>query len=204
MKRRTLWAIVVAVIVIAVVCVLRVRTSSDVTASRAGAASPSSTGAPARSPSATAAPRPPDHVTRLATPAERQAIADRIATARAARARQSAPEPPRLPGPTDIDTHDLERAPMRLKQALDEAIPFLAECYKTGSFKQRRSAVLMTLVGDPDVGTLIDTEQLHDPDGKPLEPDLESCLRTTLGSLELPPIDSVDPLHLQYSFVFDD
>ena len=112
-----------------------------------------------------------------------------------------------MPGaaPATSDTsHDLERVSAPLKAALAEAIPFLAECYKTAPITQRRPAVQMTLTGDRDVGTLIDAEELRDQDGKPLDPELDACLRTTLGSLELPPLDATGPLHLQYSFVLDD
>lgn len=62
----------------------------------------------------------------------------------------------------------------------------------------------MTLTGDPDVGTLIDAGELRDQNGKPLDPELDNCLRTTLGSLELPPLPSANPVHIQYSFRFDD
>jgi len=169
---------------------------------------------PAGSPSSSPAAGPaahtiPAHVTRLAGPAERQEVADRIAAAHAARVRQAPPQPPSLPGAAangdpDDTSHDLERASPTLKAALAEAIPFLAECYKTAPLTQLRPAVQMTLTGDPDVGTLIDAEQLRDQDGKPLDPELDGCLRTTLGSLELPPLPAANPLHLQYSFRFDD
>jgi hypothetical protein len=148
--------------------------------------------------------RPPTHVTRLAGPSERSAIAERIAASRAARARQPPPAPPSLPGTTPDPSHDLERASAQLKSTLEQAIPFLAACYQTAPITQRRPAVQMTLTGAPDVGTLIDAGTLRDQEGKPLDPDLESCLRTTLDSLELPPLDMADPLHIQYSFILDD
>jgi hypothetical protein len=109
-----------------------------------------------------------------------------------------------LPGAAQDTGHDLERASPQLKAALAEAIPFLAECYKTAPITQRRPAVQMTLTGDRDVGTLIDAEELRDQDGSPLDPELDDCLRTTLGSLELPPLDLAGPLRLQYSFILDD
>lgn len=208
-KHRALWAAIASVT--AIVGFVVVRKFSDAGSSRAQrAASPPATGSPSSPPSlpppatGSAAPRPPAHVTRLASPAERKEVADRIATARAARARQAPPQPPSLPGTAQDTSHDLERASAQLKAALGEAIPFLAECYKTAPMTQRRPAVQMTLTGDQDVGTLIDADQLRDQDGKPLDPDLDACLRTTLGSLELPPLDAADPLHIQYSFVFDD
>jgi hypothetical protein len=101
-------------------------------------------------------------------------------------------------------SHDLERVGPKLKSALEEAIPLLAECYRTGSAKVRRAAVGLTLTADPEVGTLIGADQLVDPDGKPLDAELDSCLRTTFSSLLLPPLDATSDLHLQYSFRFDD
>ena len=206
--------LVAIIVVIAILGVLRYRTSSDPSGARAaaphgGAGAVAAATSTAASPVGSAKSPPPAHVTRLANPAQRQVIADRIAASRADRARQAPPRPPSLPGGAD-DSHDLERAAPRLKVALAEAIPFLAECYKTGPTDQagkprdRRPAVLLTLIGDPDVGTLIDADQLMDPDGKPLDAELEGCLRTTLGSLELPPLDATSDLHLKYSFVLDD
>ena len=208
-KPRALWAAIAVAIAIAGVVLYRNTASRDSTRAE-HAPSPPSPGAPAAGATAT---RPLAHVIRLASPEERSAIAERIASTRAARARQAPPPPPSLPGtgPDTTDTrdtrdtsHDLERGSPQLKTALQEAIPFLAECYKTAPITQRRPAVQMTLTGDPDVGTLIDAEQLRDQDGKPLDAELESCLRTTLGSLELPPLDLADPLHVQYSFRLDD
>ena len=205
-----LWAAIVAVIALvgfAVVRSLKQASSprGPIEASPAPAGSP-----PGASPAVgPAAHTLPARVTRLASPAQRQEVADRIASAHAARARQAPPQPPSLPGaapsndPGDT-SHDLERASPTLKAALTEAIPFLAECYKTAPITQRRPAVQMTLTGDPDVGTLIDAEELRDQDGRPLDPELDGCLRTTLGSLELPPLPSANPLHLQYSFRFDE
>jgi len=198
--------VAVAIAIVIAVFVLVRNTSDRVPARTRGAASQPAAGSPpGSSPAAgsTAKP-PPAHVTRLASPAERKEVADRIASARATRVRQAPTPPPSLPGAAQDGSRDLERASAQLKTALAEAIPFLAECYKTAPITQRRPAVQMTLTGDRDVGTLIDAEQLRDQDGKPLDPELDSCLRTTLGSLEFPPLDLTDPLHLQYSFVLDD
>ena len=210
MKSRA-WLAAIAVVIVIVIAafVLRRRSAENAAdrasdrASSAAAASPSA--ASRAAPAGAAELKPPEHVTRFATPAERQVVADRIAASRAERARQVPPRPPSLPPePGDGDSHDFERAAPKLKVALAEAIPFLAECYKTAPVKQRRPAVLLTLTGAPDVGTLISADQLTDPDGKPLDADLEGCLRTTLGSLALPALDATGDLHLKYSFVIDD
>jgi hypothetical protein len=62
----------------------------------------------------------------------------------------------------------------------------------------------MTLTADREVGALITPDQLRDADGAPLDAELESCLRTTLGSLQLPPLDADGELRIQYSFELDD
>jgi hypothetical protein len=151
----------------------------------------------------------PARITRFASPAERQAVAERIARAHAARVQQAPSRPPSLPGapPETDDGNDLARVGPQLKVALEAAIPFLAECYKTGPLtqsRQRRPAVLLTLTGDPSVATLIAADELRDQDGQALDSELDSCLRTTLDSLQLPPLDTTRDLHLQYSFAIDD
>src|SRR4051812_1065817 len=130
-------------------------------------------------------------------------MADRIAAAREARAQQTRRPPPSLEGEPDTG-HDFDRVAPKLKQALGEAIPFLAECYKTGSSVPRTAAVKLTLTADPEIGTLVGADQLLDEAGKPLDAELDSCLRTTLGSLQLPPLDATRDLHMMYSFKLDD
>lgn len=202
--------LIAAALVTAIVGFVLCRKTSEPSVRHAEAtpgASAPSTGATAGP--ATAGAAAPGHVTRFASPADRQAVADRIASARAARAQQTPRPPPSLPGEPDTSadgdtSHDLERVGPKLRSALDEAIPFLAECYRTGSVKLRQAAVQLTLTADPDVGTLIGADQLVDPDGKPLDAELDSCLRTTFSSLLLPALDATRDLHLQYSFKFDD
>jgi hypothetical protein len=149
-------------------------------------------------------PPPPTRVTRLGTATERQQIVAWIAAARAARAQRAAASGAGAASAGAGTPNDLEHAPAKLQAALGEAIPFLAECYKTGSALERRPAVQLTLIGDPEVGTLVDADRLAAPGGKPLDPELEGCLRTTLASLELPPLGGTEPLHIEYSFRFDD
>jgi len=154
-------------------------------------------------------------VRRIASPEERQRIADRIAASRAAAAARaqgsstghaatSAPPPPSLPAGPPPAEGELARASVPLRDALTEAIPLLAHCYPPEVQKRdRRATVLMALVGDKD-GTLIDADQLADERGQPLAPELDDCLRATLRSMQLPPLSEGGDLHLQYSFRFDD
>lgn len=160
---------------------------------------------------------PPKYVRRIATPEDRQRIADRIAAARAGQAGRgksapagpavtAAPPPPSLPSTPGSPPAEgeLARASVPLRDALGEAIPLLAECFTPEQQRRdRRATVQMALVGD-DVGTLIDADQLVDENGRPLAPELDACLRATLRSLQLPPLAEGGDLHIQYSFRFDD
>ena len=95
-----------------------------------------------------------------------------------------------------------------MKAALDAAIPILAECYtatggRVDANAIKTAAVRMTMFSDPDVGTVIDTEAMEDPDGRPLARALDNCLRSTIESLALPPLEVGGKLPLEYSFRFD-
>ena len=201
MKRSGLVAAAVAVVVIAVLWWQRA--GDHGAATRATRPDPAVT---ASSP-VTASPglpqRPPAHVTKLRDATERKQIAERIAASRA----HTAPPAPSLPPTAGTGGHevDLEHVSANLKDALKEAIPFLSYCYRNVDTKRdKTAAVQMTLTGARDVGTLIDADQLVDRDGKPLDAELDACLRSTLESLELPPLDQGDTLKIEYSFRFDD
>lgn len=91
-----------------------------------------------------------------------------------------------------------------LKQRLEETIPLLAECYPdregmAGALAQ------MTLTSDPELGTVIDTDEIKDAAGQPLDAKLDACLRDTIDSLALPPLGPRGgKLPLQYTFNFSD
>lgn len=142
--------------------------------------------------------RPPAHVRKLASAAERMRVEQRIADASAARTRtagaSSGTSPPQLPPATG----GIESLPPKALDALKEAIPYLSECF--GSDSPRNPIVQMTLEGDPDVGTLIDPGQMTDDKGAALSGPLADCLQTTLQSLELPPLAEGSTVRLQYSF----
>jgi hypothetical protein len=209
------WIVAAALVVIAAIVVWmrpgageRGAAPSATASGAADRSSPEAHAAPDRSAPARAAPpiRPPIHVTRLG-PGERATIEQRIAEARAARAAHasSAPAPAAVPVPDHVDQLSLETAPVDLVDALKESIPILAECYRGDpDARGGTPVVLMTLEGDPDVGTLVDPDQLGDADGKPLDPRIAECLRTTLSSIELPPLRQGQELSIQYTFRFDD
>jgi hypothetical protein len=130
----------------------------------------------------------PKHPVKLASASERAAVAEAIAQTNAARAAyHSAPAAPHLPDEPDPPLE----LPPGVMDTLREAVPFLADCYRASDFKGDRTArVRFGLTSSPEVGTLIDPDQLRDGDDKPLDAGLEECLRGTLESLELPPLGS--------------
>jgi hypothetical protein len=138
----------------------------------------------------------PTHAVKLASAAERAAIADDIAKTNAARAaRHSVPPAPHLPDEPTLPPYVMDK--------LREAIPFVADCYHASDLHGDHTArVRFGLTSSPEVGTLIDPEQLHDGDDKPLDPGLEECVRGTLESLELPPLGS-DGLSAKLEYSFD-
>lgn len=170
---------------------------------RPDSATSAETGASAPASSPSAKPRVPTHVTKL-TPEERKRTADRIAAAHAARVASSTTPRPSLPAPDKLDSNDLDHVGTTVLAAMKEAIPFLAECYKQHGHGAMTAAAMMTLTGDPDIGTVIDADQITEEDGKPIDPKLDDCLRGTMQTLALPPLTEGDRIKIKYSFKFDE
>jgi hypothetical protein len=61
----------------------------------------------------------------------------------------------------------------------------------------------MTMVSDPELGTVIDTGEITDAGGAPLDGKLDDCLRDAIDALALPPLGVPGKLQLQYSFRFE-
>jgi hypothetical protein len=108
---------------------------------------------------------------------------------------------------TDDHTHDLDRLDPVMLDALNASIPFLASCYEQQAPEQaspgKTAVAQMTLTNDPDIGAVIDADQIQDDQGKPLDPKVDACLRSTLQTLELPPLHAGSTVKMQYSFKFD-
>jgi len=204
MKRLALAAALVAVAAVAV-WIWRSR-SDDAPAGKAPPAASETGSADAPAPSTGRRTAPPTHVVQL-TPEERKHVADRIASAHAARAHSPGPRP-ELAKPEMMNANDLDHVSEHVLQALEEAIPYLAACYKQVTPErarpQMRATATMTLTGDPDIGTVIDADQIFDDKHQPLDRKLDDCLRNTMQTLQLPPLAEGDAVKIQYSFVFDD
>ncbi|HEX5058770.1 MAG TPA: hypothetical protein VFV99_05380 [Kofleriaceae bacterium] len=146
---------------------------------------------------------------RKLSPEQRRELGDKIAAAieraRTAQAAStshgtSAGSAPALPEPPSIP---LEEAAKPLQEALQDAIPLLADCFEQHA--DNRAAAMMTMTSDPDLGTVIDTAAITDKDGKPLEPKVDECLRNAIDSLALPPLGAqAGLLKVQYTFRFDE
>lgn len=181
----------------------RTATEADHVAARAAGGAPDEPATtPAHVGAADAAAGPVTTVRRLDR-AQMQTLRAQLARARArARGQPAASAPPALPADDRIP---LEELGPEVADALRAAIPILAECYpRVGSDAPRTAAVQMTMVSDPELGMVIDTTELHDPDGQPLPRALDDCLRDTIESLALPPLDRAGHVELQYSFRFED
>jgi hypothetical protein len=136
-----------------------------------------------------------DHAQKLATKAERQQLADQIASAQAARkAAARAPHPP-PPGISAVAT-----------AAMRDAVPLIADCYQQAmpqlADDETRIAAKLTLTSDPDVGTIIDAHQISDDLGRPLLATFDDCLRDTIQLLALPPIADGGTIEVTYPLTF--
>ncbi len=154
-----------------------------------------------------------DHAQRLASKAARQQLADRIVAAQAARAAGRngagraavhAARPPTLPSPTlDPDRPDDFKATIRA--TVKDAIPLLAGCYEAAMPQLPDESHLeakLTLISDPDVGTIIDAHQIQDDRGAPILATFDDCLRDTMQQLALPPLAHGGTIDVTYPFTF--
>ncbi len=127
-----------------------------------------------------------DHVQKLAK-SERQQLAEQIAAAQLTR-KTHASRPVSVP-------------------ALDTQIrPLISDCYSQASSQladgETRIVAKLTLVSDPDVGTILDARQLSDDQGRPLLATFDDCLRTTIQQLALPPGADGGTIEVTYPLTF--
>ena len=109
-------------------------------------------------------------------------------------------------GTDDEPIIPLEKVGKQAQDALRAAIPILAECYQSGgsgSAAGKTAIAQMTMISDPELGTVIDTSRITGGDGAPIAPAVDDCLRNAIESLALPPLGVPGKLALQYSFRFD-
>jgi hypothetical protein len=148
-----------------------------------------------------------DHVQKLATKAERQQLADQIASAQTARkAAAHAPRPPVLPVAATLDPAHPDDMKTTIRAAMRDAIPLITDCYQQAmpqlADDETRIAAKLTLTSDPDVGTIIDAHQISDDQGRPLLATFDDCLRDTIQQLALPPIADGGTIEVTYPLTF--
>jgi len=96
-----------------------------------------------------------------------------------------------------------------IRGAMQEVLPFLGDCYSaaratTLSADHLEIRAHFTLTGDPDIGTVIDANQLFDDKKHALASKLDDCIRGTLQTLELPPLGDGDTIEVDYPLAFSD
>ncbi len=96
-----------------------------------------------------------------------------------------------------------------IRGAMQEVLPFLADCYGDAratalSADHLEIRAHFTLTGDPDIGTVIDANQLFDENKHALPSKLDDCIRGTLQTLELPPLGDGDTIEVDYPLLFSD
>jgi hypothetical protein len=198
-------ALAAVVVVAAIALVWYLRHPSRTTAARPDV-SAHPAGQPAGQPT-----KPPQHATRI-TPDQRRALADQIAAAQASRgtghgaggAAVSAPARPTLP-PRTLDPDDTDGFRTTIRDAMHELIPMITDCYdKAGSGLPDDITVRadLDLTGDPDIGTLVDANKTTDDHDAPLPAGFDDCLRSTLQTIELPPLAEGDHVKVTYPFEF--
>jgi hypothetical protein len=133
----------------------------------------------------------------------REAILDRIRTARAARSNSGAPAEhaaPALPTLSGTISKDDIRAGVRA------VIPLLAECYSAAQdrlpIKTGKIVVQMHLTGEPEAGTLIEKAEIEGDAHFTKDAELVECLQQTMLSVELPPIAEGGTIDVTYPIEF--
>ncbi len=197
--------IVIGAVVFVFVWNRREREGEAALAAASGSAPAASGSAPAPgSGTGTAAPARPG--VRKIDRKDREALLERMKSARAARtsgtgttAAGGTPPPalPPLPGTLSKD---------EIRKGVRAVIPLLAECYDAAqdrlAIKTGRIEVKMHLTGEPDIGTLIESAEIGGDKQFTGDADLVECLQQTMLSVELPPIAEGGTIDVTYPIEF--
>jgi hypothetical protein len=171
-----------------------------------------------------ARPKPITKVTKLANAEQRKQMAVRIADAQAARAAAAASASaaeaavgggaatrarPAPSLPADVveakDMRNPETLKVEIRAAMREVIPLISECYEAemDNLPDKTSILAqLTLTGDPDIGTVVDANEVLDDQQKPLARRFDDCLRNTFQLIALPPLAEGDRVEVRYPFLF--
>ncbi len=91
---------------------------------------------------------------------------------------------------------------VQMQAAFREVKAHVSECVDRSPTKVLGFKADLALIGDPDVGTLIDASALESTDGTPLPAAFDDCVRGIMQALELPPIGLGDEFKVNYVFTF--
>ena len=104
--------------------------------------------------------------------------------------------PPPKPGPLSKTT---------IRYAIHEIQPLLLECYTEAAPRLARKdgtiGVTMRLVGEPDLGTIVESVTLGGDAHFLADASLSECMRETLMTVELPPMQASETWDVLYPFV---
>jgi hypothetical protein len=173
------------------------RGKPEVSKPAAGSAASTATSSPTSS--STSATAKPEHVRQL-DPTARKQLREQIATARAKARAAASSSPSSTPGPAEDPDTPLEEAGPTV-EALKETPKLMAKCYGDQP-PDFRAFARLTILSDPELGAIIDTDNIVDKDGKPIDAKIEECMRDTIDSLALPPMAKPGKLKVHYSFSF--
>lgn len=194
-----------ALVGIALYFVLSKKSPDETARSATASGSAETTGSAANAATPAAKGKVVDKVGRV-SPEERERLAEQIAKAKANRPASGASgSTSTTPRPELADNGDAKLVRTTMKEAMKEIIPYLAECFdKAGDKVPAEIKVVadMTLTGDPDIGTIIDTNGVTDGDGKPLEPGFDLCLKDALVTIQMPPLSEGGEVKVTYPFLF--
>lgn len=147
--------------------------------------------------------RPPTKVTKI-DKARRQELAEQIKRAQEARAAAGSgssagsatvgSSPTKRVVTKDLSQAELDALRTPLLDALKDIEPMIKDCWKQ-AMPERPDVEIkaaMFLSGDPDIGTLVDSQDVTDHDGKPLPQKLQDCVYDVFTGIELPPLREGD------------
>jgi len=93
-----------------------------------------------------------------------------------------------------------------IRAAVDEALPLIAECHDLQRRPDLRGVLTVhfRIIGEPDIGGVIDEIELVAEGGAIEAPILQECVRETMLSHEFPAPDDGGDVTVEYPFHFVD
>jgi hypothetical protein len=135
---------------------------------------------------------PPPTSYRVIDADARMALKRRIEAARAARAENKPVPPEAAPDPTDPPPVRGMLTSDDILAGITPILPLLEECYQEAltrkSVTKGQVTFSLDIVGDKEVGSLIDTAEIGGDPAFLADTELMQCMQETIMSIELPPL----------------